>query len=124
MGKHPKQEINLLDLVPERLIDFETDAAHIVTVFAPRFRNSLMKRLLEPRLKSPYFKVTLDDIGSEVWMLCDGKRNVKEIAEAARERFQERIEPCYERLGQFFRQLESARFIRYTNLDQYLKARD
>ena len=81
-----------------------------------------MKRLFEPRHKSPYIKIKLDDIGSEIWLLCDGKRTVGEIAELAKEKFQERIEPRYERLGVFFRQLEGAHFIAYVNLEERLKA--
>ncbi len=122
MGERRKSEVNLLDLIPERMIEFEVDESRIVTVLAPRFRNRLMKRLLDPRLKNPCLKVKLDDIGSEVWLLCDGKRNVKEIAELLREKFKERIESCYDRLGVFFSQLENARFISYANLEECLKA--
>ncbi|MGD1047249.1 MAG: PqqD family protein [Candidatus Krumholzibacteriaceae bacterium] len=122
MGKAKKRDINLLDLVPERTAEYEIDEARIITVLMPRFRNRLMKRLFEPRNKSPYIKIKLDDIGSEVWLLCDGKRTVGEIAELAKEKFQERLEPRYERLGRFFRQLETARFIAYVNLEERLKA--
>jgi hypothetical protein len=122
MGKAKKPEINLLDLVPERTAEHETDDAGLITVLMPRFRNRIMKRLFEPRNKSPYIKIKLDDIGSEIWLLCDGKRTVGEIAELAKEKFQERIEPRYERLGVFFRQLEGAHFIAYVNLEERLKA--
>ena len=122
MGKAKRQDINLLDLVPERTAEHETDDAGLITVLMPRFRNRIMKRLFEPRNKSPYIKIKLDDIGSEVWLLCDGKRTVGEIAELAKEKFQERLEPRHERLGVFFRQLERARFIGYVNLEERLRA--
>jgi hypothetical protein len=122
MGKTGKAEVNLLQLVPRRIAEHETDDAGIVTVLMPRFRNRIMKALFEPRHKSPYIKIKLDEVGSEVWLLCDGKRTVREIAELLRDKFRERIEPCYDRLGLFFRQLESARFIAYTNLDEHVKA--
>ncbi len=35
-----------------------------------------------------------------------------------RRRFGDRIEPCYERLGLFFQQLEANRFITYSNLEE------
>ncbi|HVO76412.1 MAG TPA: PqqD family protein, partial [Candidatus Bathyarchaeia archaeon] len=82
------------------------------------FKNRIMKHLFLPRHKSPNIKIQLDEIGSEVWLFCDGKRTVGEIAELAKEKFQERIEPCHERLGVFFRQLERARFIAYVNLER------
>jgi hypothetical protein len=123
MGNRRKSEVNLLDLIPERTAEFEIDEGRIVTILAPRFRNRLMKRLFALRGSSGCIRVKLDDIGSEVWLLCDGQKSVKEIADPLREKFKERIEPCYERLGVFFQQLETARFISYVNLDECLKVR-
>ena len=123
MGGPKRSEVNLLDLIPRRIVEYEIDDERIVTVLMPRFRNRVMKRLFEPRLKRPFLKVKLDDVGSEVWLLCDGTRNVREIADTLRERFGSRIEPCHDRLGLFFQQLERARFIHYGNLDECLKAR-
>jgi hypothetical protein len=113
-----KKEINLLDLVPKRIIEYEVADDGIVTLFAPRFKSAFLRKWLQPRLKKPFLRVTLDEIGSAVWLLCDGGQNVKEIASQIQERFEEQIEPCYERMGLFFQQLEGARFITYTNLDQ------
>jgi hypothetical protein len=113
-----KRELNLLDLVPKRIVEYEVADDGIVTLFAPRFKSAFLKKWLQPKLKRPYLRVTLDEIGSAVWLLCDGGRNVKEIAAVVQERFEERIEPCYERMGLFFQQLDGARFIAYTNLDQ------
>ena len=115
--KGKRREINLLDLVPIPIIGHEVDDTGIVTLLAPRFKSRLLRRWLLPRLKRPFFRVELDDVGSALWLLCDGNRNVKEIARVMRERYEERIEPCYERMGLFFQQLEGARFITYTNLD-------
>lgn len=120
--KKKKIEVNLLNLVPARVIDYEVDDCEIVTLLAPRFRNWLLKKLLEPRLKRPKLKVKLDDIGSCVWLNCDGNRNVRNIAEILRGRFEDGIEPRYERLADFFQQLERARFICFLNLDECLKA--
>jgi len=114
-------EVNLLELVPSRIVNFELRESNLVTILAPRFRNGIFKKLFQPRLKKPFLKVDLDEIGSEVWLLCDGKRNIKEIGERLKEKFAERIEPCYERLSLFFKQLENARFIEFINLEECLK---
>jgi len=114
-------EVNLLELVPSRIVNFELRESNLVTILAPRFRNGIFKKLFQPRLKKPFLKVDLDEIGSEVWLLCDGKRNIKEIGERLKEKFAERIEPCYERLSIFFKQLENARFIEFINLEECLK---
>ncbi|MFA4948495.1 MAG: PqqD family protein [Candidatus Krumholzibacteriia bacterium] len=122
MGKRTRADVNLLDLVPRRIAEHEIDEARIVTVLMPRFRNRLMKHLFEPRHRNPYINIKLDDIGSEIWLLCDGTRNVGEIAVLMKEKFNERIEPCNDRLALFFRQLEQAQFISYANLEECLKA--
>ena len=122
MGKRTKTDVNLLDLVPRRIVEHEIDEAHLVTVLMPRFKNRFMKRLFEPRHKSPFIKINLDEIGSEVWLLCDGARTIGEISALMREKFNERIEPCNDRLAVFFRQLEQAHFVSYTNLEECLKA--
>ena len=116
-SKKRRGEINLLDLVPVPVIGHEVGDTGIVILHAPRFKSRIMRKLLLPRLKRPFFKVELDEIGSALWLLCDGKRNVKEIGQVMRERFGDQIEPCYERMGMFFQQLEGARFITYSNLD-------
>lgn len=122
MAKRAKKDVNLLDLVPRRIAGHEVDESHIVTVLMPRFGNRLLQRWLTPKFRSTYIKIKLDDIGSEVWLLCDGARNVGEIAALAREKFGERIEPCHDRLALFFKQLERARFIAYENFEECLKA--
>jgi hypothetical protein len=119
MGKKKRRgEINLLDLIPCRMIEYEMNEDVIVTLQAPRFKSAFMRRWVQPRLKRPFLRVELDEIGSSVWMLCDGNRKIKDIAELMQRRFGEKIEPCYERLGLFFQQLEAARFIDYSNLEE------
>lgn len=118
-----KREVNLLDLIPQRLIEYEIGDDDLVTLLAPRFRNRLLKKWLQPRLKHQYLKVRLDEIGSAVWLLCDGNRTVKEIAGPLRERFAEKIEPCFDRLSVFLQNLEGNRFICYVNYEACLEER-
>ncbi len=115
-------DVNLLELVPEQLVKSEKEEDGIVTVLGPRFRSGFMKRLIGSRMKSPYFRIKLDDIGATVWESIDGERNIGVIAQILRDKFGERIEPCHDRLAMFFTQLEMSRFIHYTNLEE-VKAR-
>lgn len=116
--KRKKGEINLLELIPCRMIEYDMNEDVIVTLKAPRFKSNFMRKWLQPRLKRPFLRVELDEIGSSVWMLCDGNRKVRDIAEVVQKRFGDKIEPCYDRLGSFFQQLEHARFISYSNLEE------
>ena len=124
-ASNKRREANLLELVPRRIGECETSDEGVVTLLMPRFRNRLLRRFIEPRLDPSRrtIKLKLDDIGSAVWLLIDGRRSVREIAERLSERFGERIEnQCYERLGVFFQQLERGRFVSYVNLEECLKA--
>ena len=111
-------DINLLELIPERIVKSEMGEDGITTVFGPRFKTSFMKRFIGQRLKTQHFKIALDDVGTTVWENIDGSRNIGEIASILKEKFGEKIEPCNDRLAMFFTQLEMSCFIRYTNLEE------
>lgn len=111
-------DINLLELIPERIVDFETGEDGLVTILAPRFGSRLFRRLFEPRMKKPFLKIRLDEVGTAAWRSIDGKRDVGAIGGIMRERFGEAIEPCYDRLALFFTHLEVSRYIRYRNLEE------
>jgi hypothetical protein len=76
------------------------------------------KKVRGSRMKSPYFRIKLDDVGATVWESIDGERNIGVIAQILRDKFGEKIEPCHDRLAMFFTQLEMSRFIHYTNLEE------
>ena len=111
-------EVNLLELIPEKLVDEEIDDEGLVTLLVPRYKNRIMKRLLDRSPSRRFVKIHLDEIGSGTWVCIDGKKNVREIGEIVREKFGEAIEPCYDRLGIFMTKLEYEKYIRYTNLGQ------
>lgn len=110
------QEINLLDLIPVQNIQSNQKEEEFCVLLKPKFTHPLLVKHLLPRLKKPYFKIKLDEIGSFIWNLCDGKNTVKEIGNLLRERFGERVEPLYERIGLFFQNLEKNKFITFRNL--------
>ncbi len=116
-SKKKELELNLLELIPEAVVEYETEEDGTIVLLAPRFKNRLMKRIFEPRLKNPYMKIRLDEIGTSAWKSIDGSKTVGDIGQVLREEFGEDIEPCFERLSMFFSQLELSEFIRYSNLD-------
>lgn len=116
--KKTSPEVNLLELIPMRLLEYETGEDGLVTLFAPRFKSRIVKRILGSRLKNKFIKIRLDEIGSAVWELCDGKRNVNDIGEEMKKECGDKIEPCFDRLALFFNQLECSEFIRYANLEE------
>jgi hypothetical protein len=116
--KDDRPVVNLLDLVPERKIDFEVIDEERVVLLAPRFRLRWLRRIFEPRMKNPFVRVRLDEVGSAVWLACDGKTNVGRIASLLRDRFGEKIEPCHDRLAMFLHGLERGRLLDFPNLEE------
>lgn len=57
----------------------------------------------------------LDELGSTVWRLIDGKRNVYEIGQEVKRKFGEDCEPLYERLIMFLRYLVRRGWINFEN---------
>ena len=109
--RKPKEELNLLELVPSRCWGHSVDEAGRVTVDMPRFHVAWMQRLLVPRGKSPFIKINLDEFGSHVWLRCDGATPIGTIARSLEVEFGESVHPVYERLAVFFRQLRERGFI-------------
>ena len=122
--KKQKTEVNLLDLIPRRTARSETGDDGIVTILKPKVTNRLMKKVVEPRLKSRFMKIRLDELGSAVWAMCDGERPVREMVELLRERFSDSIEPCCERLGLFMSMLEGEGFVCYENYEECRRVMD
>ncbi len=55
--------------------------------------------------------IHLDENGSFIWPLIDGKTNIMTIGESVQQRFGEAANPLYERLAKFFQILHSYGFI-------------
>jgi len=110
--------VNLLDLIPKKILEDEQSEDGNVTVLKPKFKNMLMFKYVIPKLKSPFYKVKLDEFGSYVWKLMDGKLTIEEIGRKLQENFNEDIEPVYERLSIFIQSLQRYRFIKYVNYEK------
>ena len=113
-------DINLLQLKPERQFGWEInpETEDTVTILVPKFRGKFLGKWLQPKLKRPYFRVKLDAYGTLVWQSCDGQNSVYDIGQKLRKRFTENVEPLYERLGDFMRQLERNQLIAYNNIKE------
>jgi hypothetical protein len=107
-----RKEVNLLELIPEKNIGWEKDSEGFVVLLKPKFRHPFFLKHVLPRLKKPYYKVRLDEIGSFFWEHCNGHLTVKELADRMAEHFGESIDPLYERVGLFLQSLEKNQFIR------------
>ena len=106
---------NLFELKPKQARSFEESSDGTVEILIPRYGNNAMGRLLKRVLNDRPVRIHLDDIGTSVWHLCDGHRNVHEIGQSLQAKFGERIEPVYDRLETFLKQMNKADLIEWEN---------
>jgi len=100
-----KKNNNLLDIVPIRTVNWEEDEKGMVTLKKPRFKNILLKKLIQQFHISDNYQVHLDEFGSYVWKQCDGKQCVYDIGIQLRDSYGECVEPVFNRLGLFIKML-------------------
>ncbi|MFA6468192.1 MAG: PqqD family protein [Bacteroidota bacterium] len=106
MKKQVTLEMNLWELMPLRLAKWETTEEGKVVVLVPKFKHPLLVKWVMPVLAKPYFRIKLDDIGSTIWMQCDGKTPVSAIAGALKSKFGEAVEPVEARIHSFLNHLD------------------
>jgi hypothetical protein len=112
MKRRPPREVNLLTLTPVQAVPWEPDENDFVVLLAPKFRNRLVVRWILPRLPKPNVRVTMDEVGSFVWRLCDGTTTVGTIVRQLGEKFGQEFDPTHDRIAKFFLHLERERLIR------------
>lgn len=105
---------NYLEKIPVRpqSIGWETDKDGVVTLSVENkgWANRIAQKLFR-RPKTSY--IHLDEMGSFIWPLIDGEKNIIELGKLVEEHFGEKANPLYERLARYFQILESYRFVEW-----------
>ncbi len=71
-------------------------------------------RLAQILLKKPKISyIHLDEMGSFIWPLIDGKTDIIDLGKKVNEQFGDKAEPIYDRLSQYIKTLESYKFIKF-----------
>lgn len=79
-------------------LQYEVNDNGIVTIFEKQ-DHKIQRFFRKLRFKIPlYKKIALDEMSSEVFLLIDGKRTVKEIGENLEMKYGDKVNPLYERL--------------------------
>lgn len=84
----------------------------LVTVLYRKKKLNIIERIFFKKLSSKPYKIDLDEIGSYIWNLCDGKNNVEQITEISREHFKDKIEPANERVELFIKQMNKNKLVK------------
>ncbi len=107
-------ESNYLEKIPLRndALKWQTDDEDKIVLLIENigFFNHMAQKLFK---KPPVTYVHLDDMGSFVWPLIDGERNIIELGKAVDKHFGDNAKPLYERLAKFFQILDSYKFIKW-----------
>lgn len=114
MKKNNNSNQNYLERVPKRnqAINWKADDKGIITLEIEN--TGVMNRICQKLFKKPKISyIHLDETGSFVWPLIDGKRDITELGKFVEEHFGEKAHPLYERLAQYFKILESYGFIKF-----------
>lgn len=105
-----KIEENFLDKKPSQKLKSQIDKYGNISLIIEH--NGLFDKIAQKILKKPKISyVHMEEIGSHIWSLIDGKRSIEQIAQSIKEKFGEDVEPLYPRLVEYFKQLERYGFI-------------
>jgi len=74
-----KKPQNYLTIVPIRNTQEFNDIEGKITLQIPKFKHRWLRKVLVPKHKSSHFRVHLDETGSHIWRLINGKRTIEAI---------------------------------------------
>jgi hypothetical protein len=130
MGRRKKrrekelEEVNVLELAPRRLAEWEEEEGGRVVVLRPspatRGLGGLVDRILH-QLSAR--RIRLDEVGSFAWLRLDGEQTVGQVAELLRKEFGDDVEPAEERLGRLVQLMRREGFLAYPGWDEGERAR-
>lgn len=109
-----KSQENYLDKMPFRNpdINWTADDKGIVTLEIEN--KGIIKKVTQILFKKPKISyIHLDEMGSFIWPLIDGKKDITAIGEFVKEHFGEKANPLYERLAQYIKILASYGFVKF-----------
>ena len=93
-------------------IRWTTDENQIITLEIDN--NGAFNKIAQVLFKKPKVSyVHLDEMGSFVWPLLDGEKDIVALGVLVKEHFGEAAEPLYERLAKYFQILDSYSFVEW-----------
>lgn len=114
MNQTDKKSENYLDRIPIRTehIHWSIEESGLVTLDVENkgvFHRFAQRFFHKPKVSH----IHLDPMGSFVWCLIDGSRDILSLSALVKEQFGEEASPLYERLSKYFHILNSYGFITF-----------
>ena len=114
MSKKIKKGENYLERIPARKesLEWTVDEKDIVTINIHNkgFFNFIAQKLFK---KPKITYVHLEENGSFIWQIMDGKKNLVELGKELEDKFGEKAHPVYERLAKYVQMLDNCGFVEF-----------
>lgn len=112
--KRKTMPANYLEKTPHRAehIQWSKDEAGMVTLDIENkgiFNRAAQKLLHKPKVSH----IHLDEMGSFIWPVIDGQKDIAAIGELVEKQFGDKANPLYERLAKYFQILDSYGFVEW-----------
>ena len=105
---------NYLEKIPMRKEGIDWDKREEGKVTLHIKNTGLMNKIAQKLFKKPEVShIYLDEIGSFVWPILDGNKDIIALGELVKAEFGEKAEPLYERLAKYFQILDSYSFVEW-----------
>lgn len=114
-----KNKENYLEKVPVRHenINWSIDENNLVTLDIEN--KGVANKIAQLLLKKPKIShILLDEFGSYIWQMIDGKISIIEIGVEVEKCFGDKAHPLYERLAKYFQILENYKFIKWIDKEK------
>ncbi len=111
-----KNKENFFEFIPVRNIEWDKDEKERVYLIKEKSKKKFMKKIIWFFNKSQVFKIHLDKLGTSVWLLIDGKRNVYEIIQEMEKNHKDNLDQAEQRVSNFFILLKKNKFVDFINL--------
>ena len=119
MRKKQEKKENYLERIPKRPEKYEYTVGDdgIVTLYIEN--KGVFNKIAQKLFKKPKISyVHLDEMGSFIWPIMDGEKDITEIGKLVEEKFGEKAHPLYERLATYFQILDSYGFVEWVNKEK------
>jgi len=101
---------NIENIYPFRNCEHESNNELITVLFKKEKLTFIEKTFFKKQSSEPY-KIDLDEVGSFIWLQCDGKKNIGEITKLTEDEFIDKVSPAKERVELFFSQMHKNKLV-------------
>lgn len=105
---------NYLERIPKRPDKFTYTVSDEGIVTLNIENKGIFNKIAQKFFRKPKISyVHLDEMGSFIWPIMDGKMDITEIGKLVEEKFGDAANPLYERLAKYFQILDSYGFVEW-----------